>query len=94
MLACRREIVDERLRIEAHALVLELHQGHPAAALLRRRRRDTLDERMLPQERGEAAAQLAGAVTVNQPERPMVAEQRIVEEPLGAGNRLVARCSQ
>ena len=53
-------------------LVLQLHDRHAAAALFGRRRREARDERMLLQEAGERALQLAGAVAVNEPDDALI----------------------
>ncbi len=47
------------------------------------------DERMLLQKAGERPLELPGAVSVDQPHDPLIGQQRLVEEPLGPGDRFV-----
>jgi hypothetical protein len=44
---------------------------------------------MLLKEAGERPLQLTGSVTVNHADRPLIGQQRFIEEPLGARQRFV-----
>ena len=82
------EVVDERLGNSAHS-VLELHHRDAAAALFRRRGAEFRDQRMLLQEPGERALQLARPVSVDEPDRPLIGQQRLIEKPFGPRDRFV-----
>ena len=59
------QVVDELLRDKSSHLVLQLHDRHAAAARFMRRGFEACDQRMLLEEFGDGASQLARAVPVN-----------------------------
>src|SRR5882724_5357504 len=75
------------------SLLLELHHRYPAASLFGWREGHSDDERVLPQKFRERALQLASAVAVDQPEDALLAEQRLVQKPLGPCQRFVDRAA-
>src|SRR4051812_29584873 len=90
MLACRRRSsMNGWGKRPIRSSVLELHYRNPPATLIGRSGGDLGDERMLLEEAGEGAFQLSGAVAVNEAERALIAEQRLVEESLGARERFI-----
>ena len=48
---------------------------------------------MLLQKICQRAFQLPGAVPVNEANRPVIGQQRLVEKPFGAGDRLIHRAA-
>src|SRR6185295_12152541 len=54
-------------------------------------RTDDGDKRVFAQELREALSQTARAVAVNEPQPPLIRQQRIVEKLLGLGDRFVDR---
>src|SRR5207248_9931474 len=74
-------------------LLLQLHHRDASAALFRRRRREPGDERMLLEKPGQRALQLTGAVPVNEADDALIAQERLVEKPLRAGERFVHRAA-
>src|SRR3954469_14483239 len=69
--------------------IFELHHRHTTPALVGWRGREPRDQRVLLQKSGERALQLAGAVAVDQAQHALIGQQRLVEEPLRARQRLV-----
>src|SRR5436190_1555305 len=80
---------ENRERRTENGLLLQLHYRDAAAALVRRGGGNSRDERMLLQEPGQRAFQLSGAVPMNQAHDALIRQQRFVEEPFGARDRLV-----
>ena len=91
----KAEVVDERAaRKERPLLVLQLHDRDAAAALFRRRGAESRDQRMLLQEPGQRALQLARPVSVDQPDRPLIAQAATRRETARRARSLRRRCSR
>src|SRR5690348_10077900 len=71
--------------------VLELHDGHGAAAFALRRGRDRRHQRVFPEELRQPLTQASGPVAVDNAHDLLIGEQRVVEEFFGAIERLIHR---